>query len=468
VKVWYQAGTAWWSIRQDRSRRVLVPELLVNDDDLIRVDTDRRRNLARVGEREVDISEVGERSGRVIASTSEFPIQDADSLRPIGVPANATKQVWLTVTAGPGTLPGRHSWEITATSARTKTQVTIPVVVNVLPFALDDPVLEYSIYYRGYLDMANRGSISSERKSPSQLSVELENLRTHGISNPTIYQPADSIGLFEKVLRERARVGIAAECIHYLGITTGNYGDAASLHTRLKNFERVRRLIETFGHECINVYGVDEAEPRDIVGQFPVWDQFNGAGAGIFTAAWQVGVAERQYAGRLKILVLGAEPRSTVNAFFQNAGTAVYLYNQPQVGVENPLIYRINYGFSAWREGFDGVMNYAYQDSMGFIWNDFDHAEFRDHVFAYPTVDGVVDTLAWEGFREAVDDVRYISTLQNFAKKTDSPEAVHAVEQVRSMRGFDPVRVRQYITQELLAACKRFKGDPRLATNCLM
>jgi hypothetical protein len=30
---------------------------------------------------------------------------------------------------------------------------------------------------------------------------------------------------------------------------------------------------------------------------------------------------------------------------------------------------------------------------------------------AYPTVDGVVDTVQWEGYREGVDDTRYLATL---------------------------------------------------------
>lgn len=30
---------------------------------------------------------------------------------------------------------------------------------------------------------------------------------------------------------------------------------------------------------------------------------------------------------------------------------------------------------------------------------------------AYPTVDGVIDTLQWEGYREGVDDTRYLATL---------------------------------------------------------
>ena len=32
-------------------------------------------------------------------------------------------------------------------------------------------------------------------------------------------------------------------------------------------------------------------------------------------------------------------------------------------------------------------------------------------------MDGVIDTLAWEGYREGVDDVRYVTTLQNAVAK---------------------------------------------------
>lgn len=34
-------------------------------------------------------------------------------------------------------------------------------------------------------------------------------------------------------------------------------------------------------------------------------------------------------------------------------------------------------------------------------------------VKAYPTIDGVIDTIQWEGFREGINDVRYLTTLNN-------------------------------------------------------
>jgi hypothetical protein len=57
-------------------------------------------------------------------------------------------------------------------------------------------------------------------------------------------------------------------------------------------------------------------------------------------------------------------------------------------------------------------MNWAYQWGFGnTIWNDCDSGGVRDHVFAYPTSDGIIDTVQWEGFREGVDDTRYVATL---------------------------------------------------------
>lgn len=47
VKCWYQAGTAWHSYFADPTRRELVPELLLHDDSLIRVDYKTQDNYLR-------------------------------------------------------------------------------------------------------------------------------------------------------------------------------------------------------------------------------------------------------------------------------------------------------------------------------------------------------------------------------------------------------------------------------------
>ena len=57
-------------------------------------------------------------------------------------------------------------------------------------------------------------------------------------------------------------------------------------------------------------------------------------------------------------------------------------------------------------------MNWAYQAFYNTLpWNNFDGG--ASYTFAYPTMNGVIDTMEWEGFREGNDDNRYIATLQN-------------------------------------------------------
>jgi len=45
------------------------------------------------------------------------------------------------------------------------------------------------------------------------------------------------------------------------------------------------------------------------------------------------------------------------------------------------------------------------------MWNDFND-ERRAVAVTYPAAERPIDTIAWEGFREAVDDVRYGTTLK--------------------------------------------------------
>ncbi len=77
-------------------------------------------------------------------------------------------------------------------------------------------------------------------------------------------------------------------------------------------------------------------------------------------------------------------------------------------------------GLTWWRHKCDGIHPYCYQHGRGHIWNDFDHEKHRDYAFTYPTVDGVIDTLCWEALREGIDDVRYVTTLEEEIKKTSA------------------------------------------------
>jgi hypothetical protein len=97
---------------------------------------------------------------------------------------------------------------------------------------------------------------------------------------------------------------------------------------------------------------------------------------------------------------------------WKSKGKRVYAYGNPQVGIEDYSLNRRQFGFYLFANGFDGSMPYAYQHGFNNIWNDYDH-EFRDHVFTYPLTSGLVPTVQWKGYREGVNDLRYVKYLIN-------------------------------------------------------
>lgn len=94
-------------------------------------------------------------------------------------------------------------------------------------------------------------------------------------------------------------------------------------------------------------------------------------------------------------------------------GYKILSYGNPQAGVERPEVYRRNYGLALRAAGYDGAIDYEYRtiDDKA-AWDDFDQSHYRDHNFAYPAVGKPIDTIQFEGWREAVDDLRYAATLE--------------------------------------------------------
>ena len=178
--------------------------------------------------------------------------------------------------------------------------------------------------------------------------------------------------------------------------------------------EFVKELVEFAKSEGITevyIFGADEEAGKALKARRKEWEAIHQTGVRV-TAAVFKGYFE--LVGDLLDLVIVAGSYPWNKDEMHKLGHKVYCYGNPQVGVEKPLTYRRNFGLYLWKAGFDGACNFAYQFDMGGnIWDDFDKAAgtYRDHVFAYPTINGVVDTIQWEGWREGVDDVRYLTTL---------------------------------------------------------
>jgi hypothetical protein len=455
VKRWYQSS---FGARAAKDLRYLTPELLLYDDALVR--TEGRDNWVRLTSGEyVMTSEPAMRRVRQITPVDEFPVRDAATLQPVQLAANENRQFWVTLHVPTGTPPGRYRAALRLT-ADAREVARVPVTVDVLPVRLQQPALDIAIYYRGYLDPQRpEGSISAEAKSPAQMLAELENMAAHGIRSPVIYQPYSS-GLLAEVLELWRQSGLSGKRFFYLGVNVVD-NDAGVIRPRLtREVQATLKTLRPFGFSDVYFYARDEAYEDALSYQRPFWDAVRAAGGKIMAAGWQTSETRLGNfdvtGGNEDLFVALGTLRPEEAARWHDRGRLIYSYQNPTGGFEIPETYRRNYGLLLWQKGFDGAMPYAYQDGEGRSWHDFDSYNNRDLTFTYPTLEAPIDTLQWEGFREGVDDLRYLNTLQKLLDGASGAAATAAQAYLTELRGaviarLDLDAVRRAMAEHILA-----------------
>ena len=429
VKCWWQSGDK----TVVHGEPTFTPELLLNDPAMVMPDAVTKRNIIR------------------------HPVQDTNYLQPIYLEANRTQQYMVTVKM-PDVVRTSIAVHVKLYS-QDKTICSLPINIEVLPFALAEPELEYAIYYRGKLVDSDVPTTESEYKTPRQYEAELANMLAHGVTTPICYQPALPIPLgyetwskftgtfsgllyedrpkleflgdlgdvafdsFDAALKIRCQVGIKNNPLYLTAIEsrTGNAGDRARLQdTRIRMLERQLQVIG-FDISDVYFYGRDEAQGEELLKQRPAWKAIHEVGGKVFAASYKTDLLKHM-GDLIDVAILHHKCVDQLEQWHEN-GAKVWLYGEPQTTMTCPETYRRNYGLRLLAEGWDGACPYAYQHSYGkSIWNDFDHDRVRDHVMAYPTIDGVVDTLQWEAFREGITDVRYATTLVKLGGKVPDIE----------------------------------------------
>ncbi len=415
VKCWYQAGRE--SIKNNGERE-LVPELLLKNDALIRVDHDTKTNYIKACEETGSPCSYIDISSKDGVIPQERMVTDAKELQPFSLAEGYNKQVWITVHVPWDAPSGDYIGNIHVNTDEGKSFL-MELNLEVLPFELSEPILDYTLYYRGKRYSGNPEELGSEWKTRQQYKAELGNMKRHGVLNQTVYQPLDA--LIEEVMNLRFMAGLNRDKLFVFDTKAGDQAGADALAKLKSEVVQWQDIAARHDYDEVYIYGIDEASGAELLSEMNAWQQVNMLGAKMFVACYSDAVGIVGDSLDLAVLGGGGFYPSIVDQW-HDRGKPVYAYGNPQVGIEDPALYRSNYGFRLYASGYDGVMDYAYQHGFGHIWNDFDHEEYRDHVFAYPTSDGVVDTIQWEGFREAVDDIRYLTTLFSLLSEAESSQ----------------------------------------------
>jgi hypothetical protein len=418
VKCWYVAGTTMPYV----GTRTLVPELLLKDDTLVKVENGENYVKLTTGEY-VWISNTTDNSTQY-PSIASMPIKDSSTLLPVDIPIGTNKQFWITVHVPESAASGTYVGSINLSTAADGLVSQMSLELEVLSFDLQPSMLTYHVDYLGILK--TQGSISFYGKNTEQYQAELADIAAHSgdatLSQPVYFSETTSVKTFKNALSLRNQKGVNntevlyGVSIEYLGWSPSDPTNVTALTAKVQS---IVNTAKEYGVTTVYFEGQDEKQGAALANQRPAWEAIRSvAGAKMWVCGHRAGAGADEGEDNFSVMgdiqdlfVCARAPNAAEAARWHSVGHKIWCYSYPMSGGEVPNTYRRNYGLLLWQRGYDGGLA-IYQWKSGFIWNDFDDPyNWKGHTFAYPTVNGVIDTTEWEGWREARDDTRYLATL---------------------------------------------------------
>ncbi len=469
VKAWHAPAGSWIGVFIGEARPELIPELILHDDSLVRVDHLRRTNELRIdypdGARYVDI----------IGEDEDFdpfvePVRDAKTLCPLDLPKEEFKQFWLTVKVPEDVKAGTYTGTVKMTVKGDEVG-TLSIELRVHPFKLPLPRTRYDIS-KEYITSIMYGSklprmVNTARSLPAaekRFKAICESFASHNFLNadgPGDFAADDPDDYALRGLKIMQMAGLSCRPLFngdaapagWLAAFSNRQIKGADLtpEKQPKFFKEqmdahkaatdrdIAILKKYLGHTECYFYGYDEAGLWGERQQLPFWRYLHEQGGRTVTTG---GDPTLSYVGDLNDHALNiVEERSRA---WHGGGARATVYAAPYIGPENPYVARRNRGLRNWFANFDGIYDVFLDEWRGNPWNEFFKRgqQFRHLCCVYPTQDGIISTLAWEGMREAIDDVRYITLLRLAAeeafKSGDKKRIDVAREALVYLEGKDP------------------------------
>ena len=466
VKIWYQQGTAWGSFFSDMLRRIPTPELLLKDETLIDTDFLTKENYLRCDYGALGdyrwISYLGDNVDHGYSGEPEPKwIRDAETLQPVCVRKGEFKQLMFALHVPTSAPAGLYRGEI-AVKVAGRRAFGVPVALRVLPFELPEPAVFRDTSRPFHASCYTRDAhFTTNRKLA-------KNLARHGVKNPLLggIRTRSEAEALHKTMKECGLDVKTLFCaLPSCGVRTeypvteddpGYLKHRAAVIAASNTLESIRAV---FGKDTrAYSYGIDEGGASTVRAERSTWKRFHELGANIVVSTR----FHKYLLFNCDFANIPRQPRAgaKVQAGELHAGypdTLVGWYADPHSGPENPDYTRRVYGWGTWRNDYDVFCQYILCRNN---WADFyvpAEAFLRGLMLVYPAADGdIIDTIEWEGVREAVDDIRYGTYLKQLcergfkAKDADTMYAARAASSWLAQVDFERSSL-DYLRKEMIA-----------------
>ncbi|MHA1874386.1 MAG: hypothetical protein ACTSVB_09745 [Candidatus Heimdallarchaeaceae archaeon] len=447
VKVWWQTGTGWGSYFGDPTRRQLIPELLLHDENLIKVDYKKKENYLRVdypeGSKYIWISAPPEIDNGKFNHYVE-PVADSPTLLPVELRPGENKQFWLTIKIPKKSISGIYEGEIIFIGDGLNVG-KLQLQLKVLPFNLPEPKTYYNLKKPFYSTIYNRcdlyrhlrdngGNWSlAEEKLRAEMKDMLEHNVFHYMQGMVRLFNKENKKIFIRNLQLVKEVGFHSPLLGAF-MASGSFWFPPDRTETYEKYltdavEAVNLVKKVLGRDWeVYFIGFDEPSRRILLAELPGWKDLHKIGAKIYSTARTT--THFPLVGYAEDIVNCPENKRESAEKWHCLGNAILSYAVPHTGPENPDFVRRRHGLVLYKANFDGTGNYEYYDEHK-IWNDFASYKYRGFNMVYPTKVGVIDTIQWEGFRAGIDDIKYATELKIMAEKAISTSKVEAVYEAK-------------------------------------
>jgi hypothetical protein len=319
--------------------------------------------------------------------------------------------------------------------------IMLPVDLEILPFALDEAAQDIFLWYHGKLDWRDAKNYLSEDAFRKQLQA----IRDHGFT---------SISLSE-IDREHAQR--ALEIVEEVGFT-GNVvllpPFPANPHTL--NYSRIKLLVYLSDEIDVHIAHPDacKSDANKLIEYHKInWQRARQWGLNSFCSLVHESFAHRFF----NTDDIGYAPDTLSyylahNRDYMHISTHIPARRKPtyyywQCFQEKPNLNRVLAGIYLWKTKATGVAPYCFQNMPVYPfspYNDFDEwipdfhvgqirRPFKDHMTTYPARSGIIPTLQWEGLRDGITDLRYLTTLDNRLNRAASRGDEHLLKQCKEI-----------------------------------
>jgi len=395
--------------------------------------------------------------------------------REFWLPAGNLKEIQVIVHLPDDAQPGRYQGTISvASEGMEATQFALQV--QVLPIELiEPPDKRYGMYYSFKKQwMANPDALDAELADMAahgctmlkpgvhitfegaedgtvtwnydDIRLLLDTTRKHGFHGPmviedSVFRLAAAMGL-KGITAEDAREPLAenAEFCRIMGETLQGLKEVAAEYPE---FELVLTHMDEIFNENRLPRFIDAAK---VIRQTPGFRSYQTVHTAL--GRWEQPMAESdpyidvrcQNGHSLERWLKAGHSFEEFAELLEASGDEAWIYHNMRGSFFRPEFNRIINGLFMWVSPLAGHVPYMYNSYRGSPFDDTD-SERYDYGYAFPSDEDptqLISTLHWEAFREGIDDMRYIKTLEHLiaraeAKGVNADQAKSWLDELRAM-----------------------------------